>query len=91
MLHGDVVNLTTLGWIAGSGLGRLLERDHDSSLQSGVDAPRLLKTEPPQIVLLSLLFLTRAERSRKVYVNILLKLIDTARGPRRPTTVGHRE
>ena len=29
--------------IAGIGLGPLLGREHDSTLQSGVEAPRLLK------------------------------------------------
>ena len=35
--------LTTEGGIAGIGLGRLLGGEHDSTLQSGVEAPRLLK------------------------------------------------
>ena len=35
--------LTTQGGIAGIGLGRLLGGEHDSPLQSGVEAPRLLK------------------------------------------------
>ena len=35
--------LTTVGGIAGSGLGDLLGREHDSTPQSGVEAPRLLK------------------------------------------------
>ena len=39
-----------LGWAA------CLGREHPSTLQSGVEAPRLLKRSPPQIVLL-LLFL----------------------------------
>ena len=43
-----------IGRIAGIGLGRLLGREHASTLQSGVEAPRL-KTEPLQIVLLLLL------------------------------------
>ena len=32
-------------------VGHPLGRKHDSTAQSGVEAPRLLKTEPPQIVL----------------------------------------
>ena len=47
--------LTTQGGIAGIGLGRLLEGEHDTTPWSGVEAPRLLKTEPLQIVLLLLL------------------------------------
>ena len=43
--------------MAGIGLGHLLGREDDSTPQSGVDAPRLLKTEPPQIVLLLFLLL----------------------------------
>ena len=35
--------LTTQGGRAGIGLGHLLEREHDSTPQSGVEAPRLLK------------------------------------------------
>ena len=35
--------LTTLGGIAGIGLGRLLGGEHVSTPQSGVEAPRLLK------------------------------------------------
>ena len=35
--------LTTQGEIAGIGLGRLLGGEHGSPLQSGVEAPRLLK------------------------------------------------
>ena len=43
--------LTAQGGIAGIGLGHQLGREHDSTPQSGVEAPRLLKTEPLQIVL----------------------------------------
>ena len=35
--------LTTSGGIAGIGLGRLLEGEHDSTPQSGVEARRLIK------------------------------------------------
>ena len=35
--------MTTWGGIAGIGSGRLHGRDHDSTPQSGVEAPRLLK------------------------------------------------
>ena len=35
--------LTTFGGIAGIGLSHLLGREHDSTPQSGVEAPRLLK------------------------------------------------
>ena len=55
VLHGDVVSRTTQGGIAGSGfrlVGHLRGREHDATPQSGVAAPRLLKTEPQQIVLL---------------------------------------
>ena len=38
------------------GLGRLLGGEHDSTLHSGVEAPRVFLTEPLQIVLLLLLF-----------------------------------
>ena len=41
---------TTLGGIAGIGVGHLLGREHDSTPQSGVEAPRLKKRS--QIVLL---------------------------------------
>ena len=52
--------LTTQGGTAGIGLGRLFGREHPSTPQSGLEAPRLLKTEPPQIrLLLLLLFLSR--------------------------------
>ena len=47
---------TTQGGVGGIGLGRLLGGEHASTPQSDVEAPRLLKTEPPQIVLLLLLF-----------------------------------
>ena len=43
--------------MAGIGLGHLLGREHDSTPQSGVEAPRLLKKEPLQIVF-SLLLLS---------------------------------
>ena len=36
-------SLTTQGGIAGIGLGHLVGRVHDSTRQSGVEAPRLLK------------------------------------------------
>ena len=35
--------MTTKGGIAGIGLGHLLGREHDSSPQSGVEAPRLVR------------------------------------------------
>ena len=35
--------LTTYGGMAGIGLGRLLVREHASTNQSGVEAPRLFK------------------------------------------------
>ena len=38
--------VTTKGGKAGIWLGHLLGREHDSTLQSGVEAPRVLKTEP---------------------------------------------
>ena len=41
VLHGDV--LATFGGIAGIGLGNILGREHDSTPQSGVEAPRLSK------------------------------------------------
>ena len=41
--------LTTQGGIAGIGLGRLLEREHASTPQSGVEAPRLLKRSLPRL------------------------------------------
>ena len=41
--------------MAGIGLGRLLGGEHASTPQSGVAAPCLFKTEPPQIVLLFVL------------------------------------
>ena len=47
---------TTQGGMAGIGLGRLLGREHASTPQSGVEAPRLLKRSLLQIVLLLLLF-----------------------------------
>ena len=40
--------LTTLGGIAGMWLGRLLGREHASTPQSGVEAPRLLKRSFPR-------------------------------------------
>ena len=49
------------GGKAGTGLGHLLEREHGSTPQSGVEAPRLFKKEPPQNVLF-LLFWTRTAR-----------------------------
>ena len=49
--------LTTQSGMAGIGLGHLLGREHDSTPQSGVEAPRLLKMVNLQIVLL-LLFRT---------------------------------
>ena len=44
--------LTTQGGIAGLGLGHLHGRELDLTLQSGVEAPRLLKMDPLQTVLL---------------------------------------
>ena len=41
--------LTTQGGIAGIGLGRLLGREHDSTPQSGVQAPRLLQRSFPRL------------------------------------------
>ena len=41
--------LTTQGGIAGIGLGRLLGREHASTPQSGVEAPRLLKRSLPRL------------------------------------------
>ena len=41
--------LTTLGGIAGIGLGRLLGREHASTPHSGVEAPRLLKRSLPRL------------------------------------------
>ena len=41
--------LTTLGGIAGIRLGHLLGREHASTPQSGVEAPRLLKRSLPRL------------------------------------------
>ena len=41
--------LTTLGGIAGIGLGRLLGREHASTPQSGAEAPPLLKRSLPRL------------------------------------------
>ena len=41
--------LTTQGGTAGIGLGRLLGREHASTPQSGVEAPRLLKRSLPRL------------------------------------------
>ena len=41
--------LTTLGGIAGNGLGRLLGREHASTPQSGAEAPPLLKRSLPRL------------------------------------------
>ena len=41
--------LTTQGGVAGIGLGHLLGREHDSTPQSGVEAPRLLKRSLPRL------------------------------------------
>ena len=63
------------GGIAGIGSGHQLGREHDSTLRSGVEAPRgatapsRKKTERLQIRLLLLLFWTRV--IQQVYVNIL--------------------
>ena len=56
--------LTTQGGVVVIGLGRLLGREHASTPQSGVEAPRLFKTKPREIVLLLLLFLTRSHTTR---------------------------
>ena len=49
--------------------------EHDSTPQSGVEAPRQLRRSLLQIVLLFLLFSTRAEESPQVYVHSSLKFI----------------
>ena len=48
--------LTTQVGKAGNGLNHLLGREHDSTPKSGVEAPRLKKTVPLQIVILLLMF-----------------------------------
>ena len=48
--------LTTQGGTAGIGLGRLVGRERDSTPQSGVEAPRLLKKEPPQNCIVVVVF-----------------------------------
>ena len=54
--------LKTQAGIAGIGLGHPLGREHDTTLQSGVEAPQVLKTEPPQIG--SLLLFCGGERRK---------------------------
>ena len=50
MLCQDDIGRDSWDWV-----GPLLGREHDSTPQGEVEAPRLSKTEPPQIVLLWLL------------------------------------
>ena len=49
VLHGDVVVLTTQGWITGIGLGHLRGESMIQLPQSGVEAHRLLKQSLPRV------------------------------------------
>ena len=72
--------LTTQGGITGIGLGHQLGREHASTPQSGVEAPRLLKRSLPRLnccVLLRVVVvvvLDTCSRSLDVYVNKRLRI-----------------